>query len=667
MKNFFKKIIKQKKEFKKGQAVLVALTFFMIMSLALIAGATLPTANQIKNSRDLIKSRQSFAAADSVSDDAYYALNKGYTLSSSVTLPFTTSGVSGTAAVTTTSGGETIKSSGVSNGSTRISTLSVSEGAGASFNYGLQVGTGGVTLGSATINGSLYSNGSVYGTQSSTITGSVTVANLSNPTANQSNSSSTPDYNLSFGTTSSTQTIAQSFKVTATSSITEVSLYIEKTGSPSNATVYITADSSGKPSSTSLGSGTLSASLVSSGYSYITVPISPAPTPSLNTTYWIVVTVPSVSSTNYYTLAATNNTYANGASKVESGAYGANGTWSNETPSTADLYFNVYLGGSFGVIAASTGSQYNPITIGGNAWAHEIDYAKVTGTGYCQISNYLMNSSGTSESCNGTKGSDPVAAQFPISSGNITDWESAISSATNVSGGWTYNGNLTINYAGTTTSSLTEVNGNLTLDCSNSPATFGSLYVTGSVDVESGCAFNATTLKAGGNFTVGSGTATVGTTNVVTGTLSVSGGSTLDMKGMMFVNGSVTVSGGGKVQLDSSFGANDGYLISNGNLSISGGGYMTGSGSSGSYIVAITTSSSISAVNINGGAGAVVVEAPNGTATFVGGASANSVAANAIDVDGGSSITYQTGLASLDFTNGPSGSWNVSSYQETSN
>ena len=666
MKNFFKKIAERKENLRKGQVVLVTLMFFMIMSLALIAGGTLPTANQIKTSRDLIKSRQSFAAADSVSDDAYYALNKGYTLSSTVSLPFTTSGVSGTAAVTTTSGGETIKSSGVSNGSTRISTLSVSEGAGASFNYGLQVGTGGVTLGSATINGSLYSNGSVYGTQSSTITGSVTVANLSNPIANQSNSSSTPDYNLILGNASSNQTIAQSFQVTSTSSITEVSLYIEKAGSPSNATVYITADSSGKPSSTSLGSGTLSASLVSSGYSYVTVPISPAPTPSLNTTYWIVISVPSTYYANYYTLAATNNTYANGTSKVESGAYGASGTWSGETPSTADLYFNVYLGGTFGVIAASTGSQYNPITIGGNAWAHEIDYAKVTGTGYCQTSNYLMNSSGTTQTCNGTKGSDPVAAQFPISSGNITDWENAITSATNVSGGWTYNGNLTINYAGTTTTSLTEVNGNLAVDCS-SPATFGSLYVTGSVDVESGCAFNATTLKVGGNFTVGSGTATVGTTDVTSGYLTVTGGSTLDMKGMAFVNGNETLSGGGKIQLDSSFGTGDGYLISNGNLSISGGGYMTGSGTSGSYIVDITTSSSTSAVNINGGAGAVVVDAPNGTATFTGGASANSVAANAIDVDGGSSITYQTGLASIDFTNGPSGSWNVSSYQETSN
>ena len=50
-----------------------------------------------------------------------------------------------------------------------------------------------------------------------------------------------------------------------------------------------------------------------------------------------------------------------------------------------------------GKIVGSSGSQWNPLKITGNAWAHEIDYTKVSGTGFCQTENYLLDSSGSVE------------------------------------------------------------------------------------------------------------------------------------------------------------------------------------------------------------------------------------------------------------------------------
>ncbi len=648
-----------KVSYKKGQVVIGTVLFFIVISLAVLSAISIPTSNQINAARDSIRSKQSYAAADAVNDDALYRLNLGKTLPASIVLSFSNN-VSASAQITTVGTQKQILTTGSSGFEQRSSQGVFSQGVGTSFSYGLQIGTGGVSMDCGTINGSIYSNGDFAGTNCTTVTGSVTVANTSDPTANQTNSTTTPDYNLKFGDTASTQDIAQAFKMSTTTKITNVDLYIKKTGTPADATVRIVSDSSGKPGTTSLGSGTLSASLVTTSYGYVEVAISPNVTPSLNTTYWIVIDPSSSSSSNNYTVAATNGTYANGTSKI--GVYG--GTWNNETPSTADLYFDIYVGGHNGTIYSTSGSQYNPITIGGSAYAHQVNYAKVGGTGYCQASTYLMDSSGNTKVCDNSQ-DDPVQLTFPVSSGNITDWKSTIASSTNsISGGWTYTGNLTINYAGTTTTSLKKVNGSLTLSCNTgTPATFGDIYVTGDVSAASGCTFSANTMKVDGNFTQGSGVTTLGTTKIG-GKLTVSGGGKFNLKGMLWTGGDITVSGSGSMGLDSSLGTTDGLVITDGKVSNSGGGYFTGSGTTGSYIMAVTTSAASDAVSLSGGSGSVVLVAPYGTVNISGGASAKEITANALSITGNSTVTYETGLSSLNFTSGPSGSWKVSSWQE---
>ncbi len=176
-------------------------------------------------------------------------------------------------------------------------------------------------------------------------------------------------------------------------------------------------------------------------------------------------------------------------------------------------------------------------------------------------------------------------------------------------------------------------------------------------EAESGGVYN-------GNYSVGWAGATVGPKKI-NGNLSVSGGGILTMTGNIWVTGNLTLNGGGTIRIDSSYGANDAVIIVDGTINVSGGGSATGSGTSGSYIMLLTKSSSSSAATVNGGAGAMILYAPNGTLNVSGGASLKEATAYKINATGGSSITYESGLTNNNFSSGPSGTWSINSWGET--
>jgi hypothetical protein len=166
-----------------------------------------------------------------------------------------------------------------------------------------------------------------------------------------------------------------------------------------------------------------------------------------------------------------------------------------------------------------------------------------------------------------------------------------------------------------------------------------------------------------GNYSVGWAGATLGPKKIV-GNLSVSGGGILTVTGTLWVTGNITLNGGGTIQLASSYGSDDGVLVADGSISISGGGHATGSGVEGSYIMMLSTSTSSSALSVSGGAGAVIVYAPYGTINISGGASLKQATGYQMLISGGSSITYESGLANSNFSSGPSGSWSISGWGE---
>ena len=574
----------------KGAAMMILVFFFVFISVVTLAGIINPVVRESRVASNLFASKKSYFLAESGTEDAIYRIRNNKQISATETLSL--DGDSATVSITTTGNNQKqIDSIGDSNSRQRKISVDVTTSTGVSFNYGLLAGIGGVDLsGGGTINGNVYANGPIVGDSSAIITGTAISANSPSLSADQSNGSGTPSYNISFGNSSSTQDIAQSFQVsTSNSPVNKLSLYIKKVGSPSNATVKIVSDSNGSPSTTVIASGTLNASSVTTSYGWIDVSFSSNPFLSSGTTYWLVVDS-ATSSTKYYTVGASNGGYANGLGKI--GQQG--GTWSSTTPSGLDYYFSIYLGGVNGSISGNSSSSRIQIgTTSGIAQAHTVDYTNVTGNLYCQ------SGTGNNKSCTTGQG-DPVYQQFPISNANISQWET--------------------------------------------DALVGGTYT--------------------GNYSVGSSGATIGPKKIV-GDLSVHGGGILTVTGTLWVTGDLSISGGAIIKLSSGYSTNDGVIIVDGTISISGGGTATGSGTSGSYILLLTKSTSSNSASISGGAGAVIIYAPYGTISLTGGASLKEATGYRISLSGGSSVTYESGLVNNNFSSGPSGSWSIDSWKES--
>ncbi len=577
-----------------GAAMLISVVFFIFISLAIVSGLVSPTVRDFKNSTVNLNSKKSYFLSESGIEDATYRIVKNKTIGSSETITLDSNTV--TTTITSVSGSiKQISSEIISGGNAPIynrkNSATLTSSAGTSFNYGVQVGQGGVYLSSGTINGNVYANGPIMvdDSNNNAITGTAISANSPALTSDQSNGAGTPAYNIVFGNANSAQDIAQSFQVsTDQNPFNKIRLYIKKVGSPSDATIKIVNDSNGLPGNTVFATGTLLASSVTISYGWLDITFDSNPLLDINTTYWITVNASS-SSSKYYTIGASNGGYPNGLGKI--GQVG--GTWNSTTPSGLDYFFSIYLGGVNGsIIGDNVNNQLHIGTVSGTAQAHTVNYVTATGNIYCVFGT------GNNKSC--TSQADPTYIAYPISDANITQWQ-----ADALAGG-----------------------------------------------------------ISNGNYSVGGAGATLGPKKIV-GDLSVSDSGVLTVSGTLWVTGNINLSGNGTIQLASSYGTNDGVLVVDGTVSVSGGGHATGSGIAGSYIMMLTNDSSENAVKIVGGAGAVIVYAPNGTIEIGGGASLKEATGYKVKIEGRSSITYESGLANSNFSSGPSGSWTVGGWGET--
>ncbi|MDQ3245201.1 MAG: hypothetical protein M3P22_02580 [bacterium] len=451
MNNYFKKI-----KYNGGAAMILSIVFFLSISLAIIAGLVSPTVREFKITGDRNKAKQSFFLSESGIEDAFYRLKNNFTLTSPTSI--TIDGNTVTTTITDSGGQKIISAVGDVANRERTNELILDAGTGVSFSYGMQSGQGGFTMSNGSqVNGSVYSNGSIIG--SGTITGSATSANSSALAADQTNDSGIPAYDVQFGNANGTQDFAQSFQVSSTDLVNKVELYLKKVSTPGNLTVHIVTDNSGVPSTTELANGSLSASLVSTSYGWVSVPFSSNPQLTAGTTYWIVIDG-GTSSSKYYYIGANANGYANGTGKI--GTY--SGTWNNTSPSGLDGFFKLYLGGFTGLISG--------ITVGsggvGNTYAHTVNNSTIAGTNYCQTG------SGNNKSCN-TSLADPTQVALPISDQNIIDWKAEATA------GGVYSGNYVV--SGSQSYGPKEITGNLSFENGAILTVTGTLWVHGTIDV----------------------------------------------------------------------------------------------------------------------------------------------------------------------------------------
>ncbi|MES2436480.1 MAG: choice-of-anchor R domain-containing protein [Patescibacteria group bacterium] len=625
-----------------GFAMLTAVIFFLVISSTIVLGIATPILKQVKIAQDTVRSKESFYLAEGALEDAFYRVQTNKSLVSGDTV--VVNGYTTTIALTTTSNGRIIETTANRGGIVRKMQAQLITGEGASFNYGIQAGVGGYVMsGGARINGNVQANGSILATGSVNITGSAIAANSAALNADQTNDSPstiatcTTSNCISFRNVTASQDIAQSFTVSTSSPLNKIQLYIKKVGTPSDATVRIVTDSSGSPSTSNMltSNGTLAASQVTTSFGWAEVSFPSNPVLDPTQTYWLVLDNSTQNASNYYSIGA-NSSYGSGK-EAKIGRYGT--SWTTTTPSGLDIYFKMYLGGLNSVIGGDT--YAGGVTIGGEAWANTVQGASVTGALYCQTGTY------NNKTCNTSK-PDPSPSTFPISDANIADWKEQ---SIDVGTGWTYSGNLTIGSAGTTTTTLKRVTGNLLIN-GGGTADLTGVIVDGSVTVTSGGTLKAGPMKVGGNFTIGS------TGHVI--------------KGTTWVVGNITVSSGASVSLASTYGSSSGVVVTDGYIDLDGGGNFAGSGTTGSFPLLVTTSicpaasycGTHNAVDLGGGAGAVVLNAQWGTLSMTGGGGAKSLVAEKIVINGGATVTYETGLADMSFTSGPSGGWNISSWKE---
>jgi hypothetical protein len=170
MKNF------QKTKTNSGAAMLIAVIFFIFISLAIISGLVMPSVREFKISNESINSKKSYFLSESGVEDAYYRILKNKPISNNETLSLDSNSAT-TTINTTGSNQRTIVSLGdVKNFQRKISML-LQQGAGVGFNYGIQSGVGGFSMdGGSQITGNVYSNGNIQASTGVKITGTAIAA-----------------------------------------------------------------------------------------------------------------------------------------------------------------------------------------------------------------------------------------------------------------------------------------------------------------------------------------------------------------------------------------------------------------------------------------------------------------------------------------------------------
>lgn len=213
-----------------------------------------------------------------------------------------------------------------------------------------------------------------------------------------------------------------------------------------------------------------------------------------------------------------------------------------------------------------------------------------------------------------TSSSTPNAITYPFSDTNIANWKAEAAN------GGVYNGNLTVDGVMSTTTGPLKINGNLTVTSSGRMAVKGTIYATGNV----------------------------------------------------------TVDGAAALSLDPSYGSKSGVIVADGTVTIGASAIVSGSGTSGSYMTAVSTSGcggtsttcSTPAVTLNGNGTALVVFSPNGKISFSGSARAKSLIGYNLDLSGAVTVDYDDSMSGISYdgaTSGGSSAWITDTWKEISN
>lgn len=164
-----------------------------------------------------------------------------------------------------------------------------------------------------------------------------------------------------------------------------------------------------------------------------------------------------------------------------------------------------------------------------------------------------------------------------------------------------------------------------------------------------------------GNLTLSNGASASIGPKKITGNLNLSNNAYLTLTGTVWVQGTIQLSNNCSVSLDPGYGSLSGTLLTDSTASISNGCVFSGSGSQGSYFMLLSAKNAPTqtVISVSNNAVGVIYYAPNGKIDFSNGAAAKEATAYGIELENNASITYESGLANLQFSSGPSGGYEV--------
>jgi hypothetical protein len=176
------------------------------------------------------------------------------------------------------------------------------------------------------------------------------------------------------------------------------------------------------------------------------------------------------------------------------------------------------------------------------------------------------------------------------------------------------------------------------------------------------------TCDSSGNFILdGSQSASLGPIHI-TGNLSLDNGAALTITGTILVDGTINLSNGCIISLDSFYGQTSGILMSDDNITISNNCAMSGSGDPSSFLMLLTDKNSPSTVvmDVANNASGVIYYASQGILHLNENATAKNATGYKIIMDNSATVTYDLNLAGVFFWSGGVGSdgWQIQSWSE---
>jgi Tfp pilus assembly protein PilX len=154
----------------------------------------------------------------------------------------------------------------------------------------------------------------------------------------------------------------------------------------------------------------------------------------------------------------------------------------------------------------------------------------------------------------------------------------------------------------------------------------------------------------------------------ISGNLTLDNNSTLIMTGTLWVVGDVSIRNGATLRLDAFYESLSGVVVVDGQIQIRPGVTLEGSGQSGSYLLLLSTNSSLDplspAIDVHNNTSGSIFYTNQGLIVIRNNVEVREVTGYQIYLEENALVQYEVGLENTLFSSGPGGAWQVVSWQE---